>query len=45
MMKEGACLRTGPKDSYHDMVFEEEVNSLINITNEQYEKYVASLSI
>jgi leucyl-tRNA synthetase len=38
MMKEGAGLRTGPKNSYHDKVFEEEVNSLINITNEQYEK-------
>ena len=39
-MKEGAGLRTGPKNSYHDKVFEEEINNLINITNEQYEKYV-----
>ena len=39
MIKEGAGLRTGPKSSYHDKVFEEEINSLINITNEQYEKY------
>ncbi|KAF8494346.1 leucyl-tRNA synthetase [Russula emetica] len=38
MTKEGAGLRTGPKNSYHDKVFEEEINSLINITNEQYEK-------
>jgi leucyl-tRNA synthetase len=45
MTKEGAGLRTGPKNSYHDKVFEEEVNNLINITNEQYEKYVVSLSI
>jgi hypothetical protein len=45
MTKEGAGLRTGPKNSYHDKVFEEEINNLINITNEQYEKYVASLSI
>jgi hypothetical protein len=40
MMKESAGLRTGPKNSYHDKVFEEEINNLINITNEQYEKYV-----
>lgn len=45
MMKEGASLRTGPKSSYHDKVFEEEINNLINITKEQYEKYVASRSI
>jgi hypothetical protein len=38
MTKEGAGLRTGPKNSYHDKVFEEEINNLINITNEQYEK-------
>jgi leucyl-tRNA synthetase len=44
MTKEGAGLRTGPKSSYHDKVFEEEINNLINITKEQYEKYVASLS-
>ena len=44
-MKEGAGLRTGPKNSYHDKVFEEEVNNLINITKEQYEKFVVSLSI
>jgi len=37
MTKEGAGLRTGPKDSYHDKVFEEEINNLINITKEQYD--------
>lgn len=42
MIKEGAGLRTGPKDSYHDKVFEEEVNNLINITKEQYELYATS---
>jgi len=39
VIKEGAGLRTGSKSSYHDKVFEEEINSLISITNEQYEKY------
>jgi leucyl-tRNA synthetase len=43
MTKEGAGLRTGPKDSYHDKVFEEEINNLINITKEQYELYATSL--
>jgi len=42
MIKEGTGLRTGPKDSYHDKVFEEEINNLINITKEQYELYAAS---
>jgi len=42
MIKEGAGLRTGPKDSYHDKVFEEEINNLINITKEQYELYATS---
>ena len=41
MTKEGAGLRTGPKNSYHDKVFEEEINNLINITNEQYQLYAA----
>jgi hypothetical protein len=41
MTKEGAGLRTGPKDSYHDKVFEEEINNLINITRERYELYAA----
>ena len=39
MINEGAGLRTGPKISYHDKVFEEEINNLINITKEQYELY------
>jgi len=41
MVKEGAGLRTGPKNSYHDKVFEEEINNSINITNEQYERYAS----
>ena len=41
MTKEGAGLRTGPKDSYHDKIFEEEINNMINITKEQYELYVS----
>jgi leucyl-tRNA synthetase len=45
MTKEGAGLRTGPKNSYHDKVFEEEINNLINTTNEQYHLYAASLCI
>ncbi|KAH7921139.1 leucyl-tRNA synthetase [Leucogyrophana mollusca] len=32
-----ATLRQGPKDSYHDRVFEEEINDLINITKSHYE--------
>ena len=44
MTKEGTGLRKGPKDSYHDKVFEEEINNLINITKEQYDLYAASLS-
>jgi len=44
MTKEGAGLRTGPKDSYHDKVFEEDINNLINITKEQYNLYATSLS-
>jgi leucyl-tRNA synthetase len=37
MTKDAAGLRTGPKDSYHDKVFEEEINNLINVTKEHYE--------
>lgn len=37
MIKDATGLRTGPKDSYHDKVFEEEVNNLINTTKEHYE--------
>lgn len=32
-------MRHGPR-TYHDKVFEEEVNDLINITKGHYEKYV-----
>ena len=39
MTKESAGLRTGPKDSYHDKIFEEEINNMINITKEQYDLY------
>jgi leucyl-tRNA synthetase len=34
-------LRHGPKNSFHDKVFEQEVNNLINITQSHYEAYVA----
>ncbi|KAI0063343.1 leucyl-tRNA synthetase [Artomyces pyxidatus] len=37
MTKDQSALRTGPRNSYHDKVFEEEVNNLINITNTHYE--------
>jgi len=30
-------LRHGPKDSYHDLAFEEEINELINVTKSHYE--------
>lgn len=41
MLKDEAKLRIGEKN-YHDKVFEEEVNDLINITQGHYEKYVLS---
>ena len=44
MTKDAAGLRTGPKDSYHDKVFEEEINNLINITKEHYELYASTFS-
>ena len=44
MTKDAAGLRTGPKDSYHDKVFEEEINNLIYITKENYELYATTLS-
>jgi leucyl-tRNA synthetase len=37
MVKEEPNLRHGPKDLYHDLVFEQEVNDLINITQTHYE--------
>ncbi|KAI0031473.1 leucyl-tRNA synthetase [Vararia minispora EC-137] len=35
MMKDDAKLRTGPRN-YHDKVFENEINNLINLTRESY---------
>ena len=43
MTNDASGLRTGPKDSYHDKVFEEEVNNLINITKEHYESCATAL--
>ncbi|KAF9496052.1 leucyl-tRNA synthetase [Pleurotus eryngii] len=37
MVKDKDNLRHGPKDSYHDKVFEHEINDLINITQSHYE--------
>jgi len=39
MIKEQGKLRTGLK-IYHDLVFEEEIKNLINITKEHYEACV-----
>ena len=39
MVKDQANLRHGPRN-YHDQVFENEVNDLINITQSHYEAYV-----
>lgn len=36
MVKDQASLRTGERN-YHDTVFENEVNDLINITHSHYE--------
>ena len=41
MIKDEPNLRHGPL-TYHDKVFEEEVNDLINITKSHYEKSVHS---
>ncbi|CAK5271807.1 unnamed protein product [Mycena citricolor] len=38
MIKDQATLRTGKKGSYHDVVFEQETNELINITQSHYEE-------
>lgn len=40
MIKDEPNLRRGPRDSYHDKVFEQEINELINITQTHYEVYV-----
>ncbi|KAL4077451.1 hypothetical protein J3A83DRAFT_4213723 [Scleroderma citrinum] len=37
MLKDDSKLRHGPKNSYHDSVFEEEIIDLINITKTHYE--------
>lgn len=37
MVKDQTGLRTGPKSSFHDKIFEEEINNLINITQSHYE--------
>jgi leucyl-tRNA synthetase len=37
MFKDESNLRTGPKNSYHDRVFEEEIVDLINITKSHYD--------
>ncbi|KAJ7284737.1 hypothetical protein C8J57DRAFT_1289471 [Mycena rebaudengoi] len=37
MVNDEPNLRHGPKDSYHDIVFEQEINDLINITQSHYE--------
>ncbi|KAJ6614647.1 hypothetical protein B0H10DRAFT_2263133 [Mycena sp. CBHHK59/15] len=37
MVKDEPNLRHGPKDSFHDQVFEQEINDLINITQSHYE--------
>lgn len=39
MIKDEPNLRHGPR-TYHDKVFEEEINDLINITRGHYEKLV-----
>ncbi|EIW76689.1 leucine-tRNA ligase [Coniophora puteana RWD-64-598 SS2] len=36
MLKPEAKLRTGPKNSYHDRVFEEEINDLLSTTKGHY---------
>jgi len=36
MIKNESSLRTGEKQ-YHDRVFEEEINELINVTQQHYE--------
>ncbi|KAJ7026734.1 hypothetical protein C8F04DRAFT_104879 [Mycena alexandri] len=37
MVKDEPNLRHGPKNLYHDLVFEQEINDLINITKSHYE--------
>lgn len=35
-----AKLRSSSEKNYHDIVFEEEINELINVTKSHYEAYV-----
>ena len=44
MVKDQGNLRHGPR-TYHDQVFEQEVNDLINITQSHYEVYVKPYSL
>ena len=37
MTQASANLRTGSRGSYHDAVFEQEINNLINITQSHYD--------
>ncbi|KAI0312264.1 hypothetical protein OF83DRAFT_1147006 [Amylostereum chailletii] len=37
MINEPKGLRSGPRNSYHDKVFEEEINNLINLTKASYD--------
>ncbi|KAF9463322.1 leucine-tRNA ligase [Collybia nuda] len=37
MVKDAPNMRQGPRNSYHDLVFEQEVNELINVTQSHYE--------
>ena len=37
MLKGDANLRTSPEKTYHDVVVEEEINELINVTKSHYE--------
>lgn len=43
MVENQSKLRTGPRN-FHDDVFENEVNDLINITKSHYDAYVPSPS-
>lgn len=45
MLKDDSKLRHGPKSSYHDRVFEEEIIDLINITKGHYEAYVSCVVV
>lgn len=40
MINDEPNLRHGARNSYHDQVFEQEINDLINITQTHYDAYV-----